>query len=86
MSASGDSVLPPNWDELAPLVDAVLDAPPERRGAIIDELCTGDPRRRNELQEMAPKHGLEFVRIVFRDHTGDASRARTPLQVAAAHA
>ncbi len=52
MSASGDSVLPPNWDELAPLVDAVLDAPPERRGAIIDELCTGDPRRRNELQEI----------------------------------
>ena len=47
-----DSLLPPNWSELAPLVDAVLDAPLEQRAAILDELSRGDPHRREELQKL----------------------------------
>ena len=47
-----DSLLPPNWTELAPLIDAVLDAPPEQRAAILDDLSKGDPIRRAELQKL----------------------------------
>src|SRR5687767_10337674 len=49
---SSDSLLPPNWSELAPLVDAVLDAPLERRDAILDDLSKGNPRRRAELAKL----------------------------------
>ncbi|MEP6574457.1 MAG: protein kinase, partial [Gemmatimonadota bacterium] len=39
-----------DWWRLASLVDALLDAPPERRPALIEELSGGDPARRIELE------------------------------------
>lgn len=47
-----DSLLPPGWDELGPLVDAVLDAPPDKRDAMLDDLSGGDPARRAELENL----------------------------------
>jgi serine/threonine-protein kinase len=46
------SLLPANWDELSPLVDAVLDEPIERREAVLDELSKGNPVRRAELKSL----------------------------------
>src|SRR6185503_14290247 len=47
------SPLPPdNWKDLEPLVDAVLDAPPERRAAVLTEVSAGDPGRRAELERL----------------------------------
>jgi serine/threonine protein kinase len=40
------------WPELAALVDALLDAPPERRESLIAELSGGDPARRAELEAL----------------------------------
>jgi Tol biopolymer transport system component len=40
------------WAEIASLVDALLDAPPEARDALIEALSAGDPRRRAELQAL----------------------------------
>jgi hypothetical protein len=38
-------LLPPNWAELAPLLDDLLDAPIEERAARIVELSRGNPAR-----------------------------------------
>jgi serine/threonine protein kinase/WD40 repeat protein len=38
-----------SWSELAALLDALLDAPPARRAALIEEMSAGDPARRSEL-------------------------------------
>jgi len=43
---------PENWPELASLVDALLDAPPERRASLIEELSAGDPVRRSALERL----------------------------------
>ncbi len=43
---------PEHWSELASLVDRLLDAAPEERGALIEELSAGDPRRRSELEAL----------------------------------
>ena len=40
------------WPELAALVDALLDTPPERREALIAGLSGGDPGRRAELEAL----------------------------------
>ena len=40
------------WGELASLVDALLDAPPEARDALIETLSAGDEKRRAELQAL----------------------------------
>lgn len=40
------------WAEIASLVDALLDAPPEARGALIETLSAGDERRRAELDAL----------------------------------
>ena len=40
------------WAEIALLVDALLDAPPEARDALIETLSAGDVRRRAELQRL----------------------------------
>ena len=42
----------PEWSRLSALVDALLDAPPERRAALIEELSAGDPNRRAELERL----------------------------------
>jgi len=53
VSDSGrNSILPPNWDSLGPLVDAVLDEPPENRSALINQLCNGDPESQRELAKI----------------------------------
>jgi hypothetical protein len=41
---------PDEWRRLEPLVDAVLDAPPDRRAALLAELSGGDATRRAELE------------------------------------
>lgn len=46
------SLLPLNWNELSPLVDAVLDERVERRDAILDDLSKGNPDRRRELKNL----------------------------------
>jgi Tol biopolymer transport system component/tRNA A-37 threonylcarbamoyl transferase component Bud32 len=43
---------PESWPELASLVDAMLDTPPERRAALIDEMSGGDPTRRASLERI----------------------------------
>ena len=45
-------LLPPNWAELSPLLDALLDAPVEDRAARIVELSRGDPTRQRELERL----------------------------------
>ena len=54
MSDAGNSAAPPpeDWTELASLVDALLDAPPERRTERIAELSAGDPARRAKLEAL----------------------------------
>jgi Tol biopolymer transport system component len=51
-SPKGQSLLPSGWLELAPLLDAVLDAPPERRASLIRELSAGDPNRQHALTQL----------------------------------
>jgi hypothetical protein len=41
-----------NWSELASLVDVLLDAPPERRASLIQELSAGNTVRRSELERL----------------------------------
>ena len=43
---------PSDWTQLEPLVDALLDAPPERRAALARELSGGDEGRRSELERL----------------------------------
>jgi serine/threonine-protein kinase len=45
-------LLPDNWRELAPLVDAVLDAAPELRDAVLQDLSGDDPDRRVVLERL----------------------------------
>jgi len=44
--------LPPDWTTLAPLLDRVLDAEPEQREALLDEVSAGDPARRAALARL----------------------------------
>jgi serine/threonine-protein kinase len=48
----GKPLLPPNWLELAPLIDAVLETAPEHRTARILELCAGDAGRQRALSHL----------------------------------
>ena len=43
---------PANWTQLEPLVDAILDTPPERRDAMLDELTARHAVRRAELEQI----------------------------------
>jgi Tol biopolymer transport system component len=43
---------PDNWPQLEPLVDAVLEAPRERRAELLRELSGGDAARRSELERL----------------------------------
>jgi eukaryotic-like serine/threonine-protein kinase len=43
---------PDNWTQLEPLVDAILDAAPEHRAALVQELSGADPARRRELERL----------------------------------
>ncbi|HEX6106554.1 MAG TPA: serine/threonine-protein kinase [Gemmatimonadales bacterium] len=46
------SITPHDWQRLAPLIDALLDAGPDRRASLLDELSAGDPGRRAELARL----------------------------------
>jgi len=50
---------PENWSEIASLIDALLDAAPERREALIAELSAGDKARRSELERLLAECELE---------------------------
>src|SRR4029450_10548724 len=41
-----------DWSRLSLLLDAVLDAPPERRATLVAELSGGDPALRAELERI----------------------------------
>ncbi|HEU4747379.1 MAG TPA: hypothetical protein VFS56_02680, partial [Gemmatimonadaceae bacterium] len=56
MAATG---MPGDWSELASLVDALLDAAPGRRPALIEELSAGDPARRSELERLLAECEVE---------------------------
>jgi TolB-like protein/Tfp pilus assembly protein PilF/tRNA A-37 threonylcarbamoyl transferase component Bud32 len=43
---------PPDWKQLEPLVDAILDAPPARRAELAAELSGGDEARRLQLERL----------------------------------
>ena len=47
-----DPLFPDNWSRLAPLVDVVLDAPADRREAILDEVSGGNLELRGELSRL----------------------------------
>ena len=51
-AGSNDPILPPDWKALGPLLDAVLDAAPERRATLIVELSAGDPARQRFLAHL----------------------------------
>jgi serine/threonine-protein kinase len=48
-----DELLPPDWSELAPLLDLVLDTAPEQRPGLIVALSGGDPVRQKALEQLA---------------------------------
>src|SRR4051812_30025922 len=48
----GNGFLPGNWQMMAPLVDAVLDALPEQRAQLLNELSAGDTNLRKELERL----------------------------------
>ena len=52
MRATQSPLLPPDWHALSPLIDAVLDAAPERRAALIVELSAGDSSASARLQQL----------------------------------
>ncbi len=51
-SAGAESLLPPDWAELRPLMDAVLDAPRADRPALLLALSDGDAHRYAALQQL----------------------------------
>ena len=60
-SAKGeDPLLPPNWKELEPLLDRVLDARPEDRAVRIAELSRGGLTRQRALEELLAQAGRDM--------------------------
>lgn len=52
MTDRAPSPFPSDWGALAPLVDQLLDTPPERRSGLFAEVSGGDPERRAELERL----------------------------------
>jgi serine/threonine-protein kinase len=50
---SGSVPRPDDWRRLAPLLDVVLDTPPEQRAAALADLCGEDLAQRDELRRLA---------------------------------
>lgn len=77
-----------SWPELASLVDALLDTPPEARDALIETLSAGDDKRRAELQALRDQceHGPALLNepaaerfaalLQAEEHFPDALRER----------
>ena len=53
-----DAILPPDWAELSPLLDQVLDAPPAERGRVLDAVSNGDRARRAALEKLVAECGV----------------------------
>jgi serine/threonine protein kinase/tetratricopeptide (TPR) repeat protein len=61
-SSSSDEtkpLLPQDWDELAPLLDALLDAPTEQRSQLLTELSGGDASHRARLERLVDECELD---------------------------
>ena len=54
-----EALLPADWEELAPLVDVLLDAPPDRRRTLLAEFSRGDPARRARLEWLVTECELD---------------------------
>ena len=52
MTADPTSLLPHEWDSLAPLLDRLLDTPASQRAQLFAELAAGDAGRRAELERL----------------------------------
>ncbi len=52
MTSSDEPVLPGNWEQLAPLVDQLLDAPQDQRASLLAALSAGNPARQAELERL----------------------------------
>jgi TolB-like protein/tetratricopeptide (TPR) repeat protein len=52
MTNKATSLLPRDWDALAPLVDRLLDTPADQRAALFAEISGGDPGRRAQLEQL----------------------------------
>jgi len=48
------------WARLEPMLDALLDAPPEERATLLDSLSAGDDAARRELQQLVADCEREF--------------------------
>src|SRR6185503_19922204 len=51
-ASDAESLLPKDWADLSPLVDAVLAAPRERRQSLVTELAGGDAVRQAALERL----------------------------------
>ena len=47
-----ESILPPDWDDLNRLIDAILDVPPDQRDALIEQLTAGNAARAATLRAL----------------------------------
>ena len=54
-----DTRSPNDWSQLSSLVDALLEAPPEKRGDLIAELSGTDAMRRVELEQIIAEFDRE---------------------------
>jgi Tol biopolymer transport system component len=54
------SPTPNEWRQLGPLLDAALDATPDRRAALLTELSGGDAARRGELERLVAECENEY--------------------------
>ena len=80
---AGPSMLPPDWRELSPLVDAILDAPHEKRAAMFVELGGSHTGRRSALELLVTECEreaplLEKTAIERFDELLDESEFRLP--------
>ncbi|MEP6733465.1 MAG: protein kinase [bacterium] len=60
-AAGSRSITPDEWRQLAPLLDAVLDASPDRRETLLTELSGGDAARRAELARLVVDCEREYA-------------------------
>ena len=81
---------PADWPQLEPLVDALLDAPPEQRAALAEQLAGGDAARRRELERLVAECEQEhpfldrsaaerFTRLLDDVHVPRALAERYPI-------
>lgn len=47
---------PERWQQVEAALDAVLDAPPSKRGAVLDRVCHSDDALRDEVQQLLSAH------------------------------